>query len=187
MIEKTNLIDELDAARRTAPEDLVGLLSRARAALRAVRDVLDASEAGGGDERFHRVLRAALAAGESAAPTITLTYGNGEVGTALTVTVFSEEPRYQARLWRDGDTGDLKYFLTFEECVGWFGALPVDQEFDGPEEEAPRATGLLPQLGPWGWSYALGDEKEFETWWEGSDLPEAKRKGPIWFRDMKED
>jgi hypothetical protein len=127
----------------------------------------------------------------SAIPLVQYAYGDPE-HFALTIDVFPDgsEP-YQARAWEDGDTTDLQYFSSFDDCVAWFRTFPTPADHDMPEGQEPAVVGLAPQSTNGGETitWTLVDNAHVDTWWDGSDFPEHGIGGKtiILFDEMSED
>jgi hypothetical protein len=128
---------------------------------------------------------------DSAIPLVQYAYGDPE-HFALTIDVFPDggEP-YQARAWVDGDTTDLQYFASFDDCVAWFRTFPTPAAHGMPEGQEPAVVGLAPQSSDNGKTvtWALIDIAHVDTWWDGGDFPERNIGGKsiILFDDMAED
>jgi hypothetical protein len=128
---------------------------------------------------------------DSATPIVQYAYGDPE-HFALTIDVFPDgEESYQARVWDDGDTTDLQYFSSFEDCIAWFRTFPTPADHDMPDGQEPLVVGLAPQSTDGGETitWTLVDSAHVDTWWNGSDFPECSIGGNtiIFFDDMVED
>lgn len=127
---------------------------------------------------------------KTVAPLHQYVYGNLEEGTALTIDVWPEDEetpyRYQARVWKNGDTTALDYFASFAGCVSYFGTMDTEQDYD--KETAPKANAIAPQMsGGCGYAWVLVTDGKWERendWWE----PGEKDRHPdiIMFSEMRE-
>lgn len=128
---------------------------------------------------------------ENDSPIIQYCYGDSD-DFALTIDVFPNgETPYQARLWSNGDTGDLSYHSSFEDCIAWFRELEPKADHGMPAGQEPRVVGVAPRSTDGGEtiSWTLVDSAHVDTWWDGSDYPEKNIRGEtiILFDDMIED